>query len=275
MAVYAIGDVQGCHAPLMRLLEQVRFDPADDRLWFAGDLVNRGSQSLEVLRFVKSLGKRATVVLGNHDLHLLAIAEGNRRHQTKDSSLNAVLKAPDRDELMHWLRSRSLAHYSARRGFLMVHAGVAPQWDLNTTLRLAGEVETVLRGPQFGAFMTNLYGNQPDCWSDDLVGWDRLRVIVNYFTRMRYCNDQGRMELSAKGPPGSQASGFRPWFMVPGRALFGQRLVFGHWSTLGYQTTNGVYCLDSGCVWGKRLTALKIRRDGSIRLYQVPCGARD
>ena len=214
MATYAIGDIQGCYTSLRRLLDQLDLDPAKDRLWFVGDLVNRGPDSLAVLRFVKGLGNQAIVVLGNHDLHLLARAEGHERNAKKDN-LDDILNAPDRDELLHWLRHRSLAHYDARKGFLMVHAGVPPQWDLAQTLAYARELETALREPGYQRLLTAMYGDQPSLWSDSLVGMDRLRFITNGLTRMRYCNADGRLNLTAKGSPGSQPQAICPGFRPP------------------------------------------------------------
>ena len=263
MATYAIGDIQGCYASLRRLLDQLDLDPAKDRLWFVGDLVNRGPDSLAVLRFVKGLGNQAVVVLGNHDLHLLARAEGYQRNAKKDN-LDDILNAPDRDELLHWLRHRPLAHYDARKGFLMVHAGVPPQWDLAQTLACARELETALREPGYQRLLTAMYGDQPSLWSDSLVGMDRLRFITNCLTRMRYCNADGRLNLTAKGSPGSQPPGYLPWFQAPNRATQAVRIVFGHWSALGWFAADNVWCLDTGCLWGGQMTALRLRQ-------KVPC----
>ncbi len=271
MAVYAIGDVQGCYDALMKLLEEFKFDPADDKLWFAGDLVNRGHDSLAVLRFVKGLGKRAVCVLGNHDLHLLAISQGNHRHHGRDSTLLPVLDAPDFPELMEWLRHLPLMHYSKKRECALLHAGLPPQWDIATALKRAGEVEAVLRGARFGEFMMHMYGDEPERWNDSLEGWDRLRFIVNCLTRLRYCDCNGRLALHEKGRPGSQDPRFHPWYAVPGRRSAGQTVLFGHWSTLGYREAGSTHALDSGCVWGGRLSALKVRKDGTTKLYQVEC----
>lgn len=271
MSVYAIGDVQGCYDALMHLLETLRFDPAKDRLWFAGDLVNRGHDSLAVLRMVKGLGDRAVVVLGNHDLHLLALAQGNNAHRGKNVTLNGVLDAPDREELITWLRYRPLMHHNHSRHVSMIHAGLPPQWDVVTALKRAQEVEQVLQGDRFGELMENLYGNQPDRWSEQLHGWERLRFIINCFTRMRYCDSNGRLALEEKGAPGSQDPRYKPWYAIPGRRAAGQRIVFGHWSTLGYRELGSVYAVDTGCVWGGKLSALKLRKDGRVKLYQVDC----
>jgi bis(5'-nucleosyl)-tetraphosphatase (symmetrical) len=275
MAVYAIGDLQGCYDELMRLLDRIHFDPDKDRLWFAGDIVNRGPKSLKALRFVKALGKRATVVLGNHDLHLLALSQGNARHQDRDHSLAPILRANDRDELLHWLRNRPLMHHSRKRGFSLIHAGLPPQWDTRTALARAREVERVLRGDGFPDFCHRMYGNEPDIWSDKLKGMGRLRFITNCFTRMRYCDQRGRLALKEKGPPGSQPRGIMPWYDIPGRASRNDRILFGHWSTLGCLHTGNVWALDSGCLWGGKLTAVKLEKHKPPKVIQIPCpGAR-
>jgi len=257
MAVYAIGDVQGCFDELQALLEQIHYEPAHDTLWFCGDLVNRGNKSLETLRFVRSLGERAIAVLGNHDLHLIATASGDRPGKGKDT-LDAVLAAPDCDELVDWLRHRPLLHHDADSGFTLVHAGLPPQWDLQLAQACAHEVESVLRGPDYRDFLADMYGNKPDHWDEGLTGHDRTRFMVNCFTRLRYCAPDGRLDLVNKGPPGSQPRGYLPWFELPERNSRGMRIVFGHWSTLGKRDDPGVYPLDHGCLWGGELTALEI-----------------
>lgn len=270
MATYAIGDIQGCYDELRRLLDAIGFDPLVDRLWSVGDLVNRGPDSLSVLRWVRALGERAVVVLGNHDLHLLALAAGNPKH-AKKSTLDDVLNAPDRDELLHWLRHRPLLHVSDKKGFAVVHAGLAPQWDMATAQACARELEAVLRGPDHEAFLCNMYGNEPARWSERLRGMDRLRFITNCFTRLRYCNTDGRLVLNEKGPPGSQPPGVLPWYLVPGRASAGQRIIFGHWSTLGYRQVANVWSLDTGCLWGGALTALRVRKRKPVEVFAVQC----
>ncbi len=261
MAVYAVGDVQGCHDELRAALDGVQFDPAHDRLWFVGDLVNRGPQSLEVLRFVHELGEAATVVLGNHDLHLLALAAGHGLPNDKDY-LDDVLTAPDRDELIDWLRHRPLLHHEPALGFTLIHAGLPPQWTLTEAAACAQEVESVLRSDDHPAFFTEMYGNQPDRWSDGLAGMDRLRFITNCLTRLRFVTPDGRLLLKEKGPPGSaQDPQALPWFDHPGRASREGRIVCGHWSTLGYVARHNVWAIDTGCLWGGRLTLLRI--DGS------------
>jgi bis(5'-nucleosyl)-tetraphosphatase (symmetrical) len=273
MATYAVGDVQGCYDALRRLLDQIRFDPGSDRLWFVGDLVNRGPDSLAVLRFIKALGDRAVVVLGNHDLHLLARAEGQTRNAKKDN-LDDILNAPDRDDLLTWLRHRPLMHHDAAKRFTMVHAGLPPQWDLPLALACAHELETALRGPDYRDFLSGMYGNEPAIWSPDLTGTERLRFITNCLTRMRYCDPMGRLDLSAKGHPGTQATATTatlPWFRIPWRATRTERIVFGHWSTLKWLAEDNVWSLDTGCLWGGHLTAIRIRKKKEIERFEVEC----
>lgn len=270
MATYAIGDVQGCYGELLDLLAAVAFDEACDRLWFTGDLVNRGPHSGEVLRFVKSLGGRAVSVLGNHDLHLIALAYGGMAAPRKGDTLKQVLAGADVEELVAWLRFRPLLHHQPDLGFSLVHAGLPPQWDLETASRCAAEVEAVLRNEALPVFLQHMYGNQPLRWDESLSGWERLRFIINCFTRMRFCDVEGRLDLSIKGPPGSQPSPFVPWYEVPERRSQDLRVVFGHWSTLRLsaqdRSTWRVFPLDTGCVWGGELTAMRLE-DG--RLFSV------
>jgi bis(5'-nucleosyl)-tetraphosphatase (symmetrical) len=265
MAVYAIGDVQGCFAELQRLLEKLHFDPAADRLWFTGDLVNRGPRSLETLRFVRALGDAAVTVLGNHDLHLLAVAHGVSRTRRRDT-FGDVLGAPDRDELLDWLRRQPLLHREG--GFYLIHAGLPPQWSAEEAERHAAEVEAVLAGEDYPEFFRHMYGDQPDLWSDSLEGWDRLRFITNCLTRIRYCEHDGRVDFKQKGAPGSQPPLLMPWFAVPERRSKGENILFGHWSTLGFYAEQGVFCLDTGCLWGGELTALRL--DGERQRIGVP-----
>lgn len=267
MAVWAIGDVQGCHAELVRLLDRLRIDPARDELWFVGDLVNRGPHSLEVLRLVRSLGRTAIVVLGNHDLHLLAAGLGGSSRRT-DPQLRTVLDAPDAGELLDWLRMQPLAHYRPDLATLMVHAGVAAPWDARQTVALAGEVEAQLRGTRCAEFLGRMYGDEPSRWSADLAGIGRQRYIVNCLTRMRYCHPDGRLDLEETGAPGSQPPPLLPWFDMPARATEGVRVVFGHWSALGLLQRKNLLCLDTGCVWGRTLTAARL--DGALDLVEVP-----
>ena len=276
MAVYAIGDVQGCYPALMKLLTQIGFDPDRDRLWFTGDLVNRGPQSLEVLRFVKGLGERAECVLGNHDLHLLAVAAGAARLKKRDT-LDDILQATDRNELLHWLRRRPLLHHDDGLGYTLIHAGLLPSWHLADARRLAHEAETVLRGDKVDEFFHHMYGDLPDHWNENLRGVDRLRVIINAFTRLRYCDLEGNMDLRPKGPTGSQPPDLMPWFQVPGRRSQEVKIIFGHWSALGLWDGDGVIGLDSGCLWGHSLSA--VRLDASpqefFRIDCVPYQAHD
>jgi len=271
LATYAVGDLQGCLDPLKALLERIDYAPTEDRLWFAGDVVNRGPQSLEALRFVRDLGDGTITVLGNHDLNLLAVAAGARKQHRKDT-LAPILEAHDRDELLDWLRRRPVMHRDEELGFSLVHAGLPPQWDLEEAQARAKELELILRGDECGKFFTQMYGDEPAKWKDSLEGWDRTRFITNCFTRMRYCDAGGRLSLDDKGPLGSQAAGLMPWFDVPGRKSAGQRILFGHWAALRLplekDPANRVYHLDTGCVWGERLTALRLE---DRQFFSVPC----
>ena len=260
MVTWAIGDVQGCAAELEALLDRVGYSPARDRLWFVGDLVNRGPRSLDVLRLVAGLGDSAVVVLGNHDLHLLAAARGAGLRDG-DESLAPVLAAPDRARLLDWLQSRRMLHHDPALGRVMIHAGLPPQWTLDSALACAADLEQVLQGEASGAFFARMYGNQPDLWRDDLEGMDRLRFTVNALTRLRACDTEGRMLLKLKGPVARLPPGTMPWFRVPGRRTAGHRVVCGHWSALGYHDADGVLALDTGCVWGGTLTARRLDAD--------------
>ncbi|MDH4172502.1 MAG: symmetrical bis(5'-nucleosyl)-tetraphosphatase [Betaproteobacteria bacterium] len=261
MAIYAIGDVQGCADELQALLAQVQFRAGRDRLWFVGDLVNRGPKSLDVLRFVRALEGDAVVVLGNHDFHLLCLAQGFAKKRA-DDTLEEVLAAPDAPQLLEWLRRRPLMHVEA--GYAMVHAGLLPQWSIEQAQALAREVEAALRGARHLELLRHLYGAQPRGWHDALAGWDRLRVIVNAMARLRFCNAAGEMDLAAKGrdaPPG-----YRPWFEL--RPAGEPPIICGHWSALGLKLTDRLVALDTGCVWGGSLSALRLE---DRRLFQVPC----
>jgi bis(5'-nucleosyl)-tetraphosphatase (symmetrical) len=262
MATYAIGDVQGCYDELRELLEIIAFDRDRDRLWFVGDLVNRGPQSLEVLRFVRALGERAVTVLGNHDLHLLCVHAGFAKRR-KDDTLDALLDAPDAGEIVDWLRRRSMMHVEGR--FAMVHAGLLPQWTIDKAHALAREAETALGGANYRDFLAKLYGDEPREWSDALESWDRLRLIVNVMTRMRFCSREGKVEVRAKGR--DAPAGYAPWFeMRPARDE--PAIVCGHWSTLGLKLTERLAALDTGCVWGGSLSALRL---DDRTLFQTPC----
>lgn len=265
MATYAIGDIQGCYDETQRLLDAVAFDPAHDYLWFVGDLVNRGPRSLEVLRFVKALGDRAITVLGNHDLHLLVVAAGVRKPHREDT-LDALLHAPDRDELLDWLRRRRLMHVDA--GYAMVHAGLLPQWSIAQAQALAREAETALQSPDYGEFLYRMYGNKPAQWHDDLAGYARLRIIINAMTRLRLCTAAGRMEFTHKTGLTSMPAGYLPWFDIPDRASRETPVIFGHWAALGLMLRADALGLDSGCVWGRRLTAVRLE---DRRVFQCGC----
>jgi bis(5'-nucleosyl)-tetraphosphatase (symmetrical) len=268
MAVYAIGDIQGCYEPLRRLLDLLNFDPATDRLWLVGDLVNRGPQSVDVLRLIYGLGERAVTVLGNHDLTLLAVAAGQVKPKRKDT-FHSVLDAPDAAELLDWLRQRPLLHHDAELGFTLVHAGLPPQWDLPLAQRSAAELENVLRGPDGAKFLGRMFGSEPRRWRHDLSGDDRLRFIANALTRIRFCTAEGALSLAENGPPGSQSKGLLPWFALPGRRSVDLKIIFGHWAALGYYRAPGIYALDSGCVWGNRLTAIRLDAP-DVPAFSVP-----
>lgn len=270
MTIYAIGDVQGCYDELRLLLKKIKYNPDRDQLWFAGDLVNRGPKSLETLRFVKH--HASACVLGNHDLHLLAGACHEKFRRRKDT-LDEIFNAPDRDELTAWLRQQPLLHHDTDCGFTLIHAGLPPQWDLQRAQSCAEEVQVVLRNNDHITFFEHMYGNLPDQWSENLEGWDRLRFITNCFTRLRYCSRDGHLALDEKGPPGSQDAGLQPWFSWQQRRSMDLKILFGHWSTLGAYEGNNVYALDTGCLWGGQLTALKI--SGSTSRIALNCpGAR-
>jgi len=263
--LYAVGDLQGCHQSLLNLLERIDAATPDARLIFVGDLVNRGPQSLATLRLIRSLGDRAQALLGNHDLHLLAAAHGIRKLHKADT-LQEILDAPDRDELLDWLRQRPLA--LQEQDHLFLHAGVLPQWSAAKTVALAQEVEAVLRGPHWVGFLREMYGNQPLRWDDALHGNERLRCIVNALTRLRFCTEDGTMELAAKESTGISMPGYLPWFDVPQRQTQDVTVVYGHWSTLGLVLRPNLIGLDTGCVWGGKLTAVRL---ADRQLFQVSC----
>ncbi len=259
MATYAIGDVQGCYPELQRMLEKLRFDPASDRLWFCGDLVNRGGQSLETLRLIHELRESCVVTLGNHDLSLLAISQRAPDAQARvNPELRAVLFADDAPVLFEWLRSQRLLHHDEALGWTMVHAGLAPMWTLRQAQRAAQEVERELSSSRHPRLLKNLFGNRPAVWSSRLQGIERYRASINTFTRMRFCDVQGRIDFDGKGAPGTQKPGMYPWFSVPGMRQRNTRMVIGHWSALGRFAGLGVYAIDTGCVWGGQLTAMRL-----------------
>lgn len=268
MSCYWVGDIQGCDEPLGRLLEMIDFSPSRDRLVVLGDLINRGPSSLAVLRRLMALGGSVQCVLGNHDLHGLAVASGIRRSGSTDT-LDEVLQASDRAACLAWLRQQALALWSD--GVLSVHAGVLPSWSVTQTLALAHEVEMVLQGPDWLDFLGQMYGNTPAAWHDDLQGVERLRVVVNALTRLRFCSPSGEMEFNTKECAASAPTGFMPWFEVPGRRTAGITVAFGHWSTLKQPARSDVWALDSGCVWGGCLSAMRLSPDGLHERLQVPC----
>ena len=268
MAVYAIGDVQGCYDPLRTLLDSIGFDPGHDTLWLTGDLVNRGPKSLKTLRFVKSLGDAAVTVLGNHDLHLLAVAANESRYGERFASLADVLNAPDRDELITWLRHRPLAHYDRKLATLLVHAGTYPTWTVRKTLNRAREVEEILRSDDYAKLLRKMYGNKPTLWSGRLQGMPRLRFIINCLTRMRMLDASMNLNLAYSGSPFRARKNLKPWFDFPDPAWAGTRIVFGHWSALSLIVLPELVALDTGCVWGRQLTAVRLDRKVP-RVYQV------
>lgn len=273
MSTYVIGDVQGCYTELQRLLKFIQFNPQKDILWCTGDLVNRGPQSLEVLRFFKQLESRAIVVLGNHDLHLLAVAHNNLKHVHSKDTLLPILQAPDRTELIEWLRHCSFLHHDPFLEVTLIHAGLPPQWDLLQAIQYAKEIEVILQGLEYKDYLSHLYGDKPPQWSDDLTGWERLRFITNCFTRLRYCTAQGELVLKKKGTPDLTKNYWNdkepiPWFLIPHRATRSHCIIFGHWSTLGYYAGHDVYGLDSGCLWGGRLTALRLE---DRQIFSISC----
>ena len=269
MAVWAIGDLQGCYDATQRMLERIAFDPARDRLWFCGDLVNRGGQSLETLRLVHSLRGHSVVVLGNHDLSLLAIGERRPDEQKRvNPDLQRVIFADDARELLDWLRMQKLAHADRELGWLMVHAGLAPKWTTQLAEKHAGEVERRLQGDGYRRLLKNMYGDRPP-WSPRLAGIDRERAIINIFTRLRYCSPRGRIAFEEKGVPGTQQPGLYPWYEVPGRVERDLKIVCGHWSALGLFVGHGVHAIDTGAVWGGKLTALQLDAD-ELRIVQIP-----
>ncbi len=258
MATYAIGDIQGCLEPLQCLLQEIKFNPSKDKLWLAGDLINRGPDTLETLRFLYRLRDSITIVLGNHDLHFIAVYYGLRK-RGKNDTLDELLRAPDCADLVYWLRQQKLVHHDPRLNFTMVHAGIPPQWDLSEALAYAREVENVLQTDKIEIFLSGMYGNLPSRWDNNLAGVDRLRLITNYFTRMRFCSAEGELELQTKESVDAAPIGFAPWFSFAERKTWDQRILFGHWAALeGRTDVENVYALDTGCVWGGSLTALRL-----------------
>jgi bis(5'-nucleosyl)-tetraphosphatase (symmetrical) len=260
VADYVIGDIQGCYEPLQRLLDAIHYNEHTDRLWFVGDLVNRGPESLAVLRFIKQLPLAPRITLGNHDLHLLAKLFGGHVWDNKDDTVQEILDAPDRDELGHWLRQQPILYHDATLNVVMCHAGIAPCWDLDLAKVLAAELERTLAGDSYVDYLAHMYGNQPDHWSDDLIGMDRLRIICNYFTRMRFCNKQGDLVLTYKGTLEKAPIDLYPWYSVPHRHEIDADIVFGHWAALqGKCPHPRIYAIDTGCYWKGALTALRLQ----------------
>jgi len=270
MSVYAIGDVQGCYNSLKQLLKKIHFSSDRDQLWFVGDIVNRGPDSLKTLRFIKDLGEQAVTVLGNHDLHLLAIAHGYSKSGKKDT-LTPILKAKDSDKLLDWLANRPLIHYQAELQAILVHAGIHPSWTVPQALALGDELHQVLSGDKRKAFFAQMYGNKPELWSETLEGWDRLRYITNVFTRMRYLDIENlSINLKEKGTPDYSSKTIQPWFTFAQPLLAQYRIIFGHWSTLTDPGISNLYPIDTGCLWGGKMTAIKLDAK-NVQPYQIKC----
>lgn len=269
MATYAIGDLQGCFHSFQTLLKKIQFNPERDRLWFVGDLINRGAGSLDVMRWILAHQSSVVTVLGNHDLHTLVVAEGFVSAHRSDT-IQSLLDAPDATELLGWLRQQPLVHFE--HGYLMVHAGLLPDWTVDQAMALGAEVKLALQAPNYREFLKHMYGNDPKCWDDGLTGWDRLRVITNAMTRLRICSTKGEMEFKFKGELENIPNGYQPWFDLTQRASVNTPIVFGHWSALGLQHKNNVYSLDTGCLWGGQLSAMRLE---DRQIFQVPCHPDD
>ncbi len=271
MSTYAIGDLQGCYLELQDLLDKVNFDRTNDQLWFLGDIVNRGPDSLKCLRFVKSLGTNATTVLGNHDLHLIAIANNVRKPHRNDT-VEEIIEAKDSLELLEWLKHQPLLVSDPDLNITMIHAGLPPQWSLDQAKELAQETQSLLRSKKFNDFIQNMYGDQPDIWSDTLRGNDRHRFIINAFTRIRYIDKYGKLDIKENNAPGTQEKSLIPWYAIPDRKTKKDKITFGHWSTVHLGNENNfkqynVYPLDTGCLWGGELTAMRLEDE---KLFSVP-----
>jgi bis(5'-nucleosyl)-tetraphosphatase (symmetrical) len=269
MATFAIGDLQGCYSRFLDLLDLIGFDQTEDRLWLVGDIVNRGPDSLGILRFVKGLADAVTMVLGNHDLHLLMVAEGCAPLNRNDT-IQDILSAPDREELLHWLRQQKLLHVDGN--YVIVHAGLLPSWSIAQASELASAAEALIRGEEFHEFCAHMYGDLPDHWADNLSGYARLRVIINAMTRMRICTPDGKMDFKFKGTVRDIPLGYLPWFEAPTRASREATIICGHWSALGLQLRNNLIALDTGCLWGGALTAIRLE---DRKVFQVPCAEQE
>ncbi|MEC9375295.1 MAG: symmetrical bis(5'-nucleosyl)-tetraphosphatase [Pseudomonadota bacterium] len=267
MAIFAVGDIQGCFDELQQLIDTIKFDPTKDKLWFVGDLVNRGPKSLQTLQFIRNLNNSAVCVLGNHDLHLIAIALTGK-YSNQDDSLIQILEDAACGDLIEWLRHQPLTHYDKDQNILMVHAGVIPNWSIKEVLSYGKEVEEVLRGKNANKFLKEMYGNTPDLWSKNLTGNDRLRFITNSLTRIRFCTPKGKLELETKHEPSKKFGNYLPWYEIPERKIFDTKIVFGHWSSLGLINKPNLLALDTGCVWGGTLTAVQINEESTV--FEVP-----
>ncbi len=258
MSTYAVGDIQGCLKPLQALLVHIQFDPNKDKLWVAGDMINRGPDSLKTLRFLYHLRKSLKVVLGNHDLHLLAVASGKRSPAPSDT-LKSILNASDRDILLEWIREQPLVHHDDKLDYTMVHAGIPPQWSIKKAVEYSREVEAVLQSNKIVKFLSKMYGNQPDTWNEKLTGIQRWRIITNYFTRMRFCSGEGKLELNTKSGSNDAPEGYLPWYEHTHRKTHNDKIIFGHWAALnGNADHKNVFAIDTGCVWGGKLTMMRL-----------------
>lgn len=270
MAIFAIGDIQGCVMPLEQLLGRIGFEPTTDQLWLTGDLINRGPNSLATLQLLRSFGNSVITVLGNHDLHFLAVASGVQKPRRGDT-LATLLKSPDLGDIVDWLRARPLMHCDKSIKTILVHAGIYPGWSRKQAAALACEVESALQGENHVEFIRAMYGNRPSKWGSDLAPEDRFRFIVNTFTRMRYCDRKGNLNLAQKGPPGSQPNRYRPWYEHENMKCHSWRIVFGHWASLGCRQIGRFISLDSGCVWGGKMTAAQLDSQFYAPMWHIKC----
>ena len=273
MAKYIIGDIQGCFDELQRLLDRISFDPKSDMIWIAGDIINRGPKSLDALRFIKGLGDSANSVLGNHDLHIIATAVNPNPDKKPNEDIQRLFDAPDCDELLYWLRTRPLLHHDEENNTVISHAGIYPGWDIPTAKRLAREVEQILQTEHCEKFLIDMYGNEPNIWDESLTGNDRYRFIINAFTRMRLCDHEYRLLFDFKGHPDDKPDDQIPWFDLPNKFDTDTHIVFGHWSALGFRNIDSIVSLDTGCLWGGGLTAIRIDHPEKP-IYSIPCQAQ-